>query len=209
MKYWLSQGTNLATLGLTGLGLPGLPGAISATLQSIGNLTGAAKDMKIKATALTTIRGTKSVVSNIGDSIIQSQIFEERGRRMEKDRQFAFRDIAFRSLDIDLRHRDKQEDSIRQLNSMGNIYSRGTINDIDVIDEFNKENKLGVINLTVFTPSREQLKVLEEIKEEYGVDCDIPNATIEIREGMSEDVIRFRHLEDEGVKGIDNAVERE
>lgn len=209
MKYWLNQGTNLATLGLTGLGLPGLPGAVGQTLNSIAGLAGAAKDMKIKATALTAIRGMKSVTHNIGGAIIESQILEEKGRRMERDRQFAFKEIAFRSLDIDLRHRDKQEDTIRELNRIGNVYSRGTINDIDIIDEFNKENKLGAINLTVFTPSKEQLKVLNEIKEEYGVDCDIPNATIEIREGMPEDVVRFRHLEDEGLKGIDNAVERE
>lgn len=209
MRYWLSQGTNLVTLGLSGLGLPGLPGAITQTINSISNLSGSAKKMKAHATALGTIRGLGSITKTIGDSVIQSQVLEEKAKRIETDRQFAFKQIAFRSLEIDLRHRDKQEDTIRELNKLGNIYSRGTINDIDVIEEFNKENNLGVINLTVFTPSKEQLKVLEEIKEEYGVDCDIPNATIELREGMSGDVIRFRHLEDRGVIGLDNVVERD
>lgn len=164
--------------------------------------------MKKKATALSFIRGAKTLTSTIGDPILQTQMLEERGRRIETDRKFAFKDIAFRSLDIDLKHRDKQEDTIRELNKLGNIYNRGTINDIDIIEEFNKENKLGAVNLTVFTPSREQLKVLNELKEEYGIDCDIPNVVIELREGMSGDVIRFRHLEDEGVIGLDNAVER-
>lgn len=190
------------------MGLPGLPGQIGQVIQAINPLQGAAKTMKKKATALSFIRGAKTLTSTIGDPILQTQMLEERGRRIETDRKFAFKDIAFRSLDIDLKHRDKQEDTIRELNKLGNIYNRGTINDIDIIEEFNKENKLGAVNLTVFTPSREQLKVLNELKEEYGIDCDIPNVVIELREGMSGDVIRFRHLEDEGVIGLDNAVER-
>lgn len=208
MRFWLNQGSNLVSLGLSGLGLPGLPGAIGQAFGAIGNLAGSARSMKVSATALGAVRGARSVAQTIGNTIIEGQVLEERGRRIEKDREYAFKEIAFRSLQIDLRHRDKQEDSIRQLNQMGNVYSRGTINDIDVIEEFNKENNLGAINLTVFTPSQEQLKVLEELKEEYGVDCDIPNAHIQLREGMSEDVIRFRHLEDEGLTGLDNYVER-
>lgn len=191
------------------MGLPGLPGTIGTVINSIGKLAGNAKKMKISASALGTIRGARGITQTIGNTILQNQILEERGRRIETDRQFAFKEIAFRSLEIDLKHRDKQEDSIRELNKLGNVYSRGTINDIDAIEEFNKENRLGVINLTVFTPSKEQLKVLNDLKEEYGVDCDIPNAVIQLREGMSGDVIRFRHLEDDGVIGVDNAVVRE
>lgn len=158
---------------------------------------------------ISAFKGVTGAIKSVANAFISNQIFDERAKRIETDRKFAFKDIAFRSMQIDLRHRDVQEDSIRTLNKMANVYSRGVINDLDAIDEFNKENKLGNINLTVFTPSKEQLVLLNALKEEYGIDCDIPNATIQITEGMSEDVIRFKHLEDEGVIGLSNKVERD
>lgn len=159
--------------------------------------------------AISAFKAVGSAAKSISNAVVSNMIFDERANRIETDRKFAFRDLAFRSLQIDLRHRDVQEDGIRTLNRMANVYSRGVINDLDAIDEFNKENKLGSINLTVFTPSKEQLKLLEALKEEYGIDCDIPNAVIRIYEGMGDDIIRFKHLESKGVIGISNTVERE
>lgn len=154
-------------------------------------------------------KGAMSLAKTVSDTVISNQIFDERAKRIETDRKFAFKDLAFKSLQIDLRHRDTQEDSIRQLNKLANVYNKGIINDIDIIEEFNKENELENINLTVFTPNKEQLKVLVALKEEYGVDCDIPDAIIHIYEGMGEDVIRFNHLSAEGIRGLTNTVERE
>lgn len=158
---------------------------------------------------ISAFKAVGGAIRSIGQAVVANQIFDERAKRIETDRKFAFKDIAFRSLQIDLRHRDVQEDSIRQLNKLANVYNRGVINDLDAIEEFNKENELENINLTVFTPNKEQLKVLVALKEEYGVDCDIPNAIIRIQEGMSPDVIRFNHLSAEGIRGITNTAERE
>lgn len=92
---------------------------------------------------------------------------------------------------------------------MSNVYHKGVINDIDIVEEFNKENQLGNINLTVFTPTRQQLVSLEEIKHLYGVDCEIPDILFYVREGMEPEVVRFKHLELEHVTGIENRVEKE
>lgn len=169
------------------------------SLQHIGSI----------AQGINAFKAVGGAVRSIGQAVIANQVFEERAKRIETDRKFAFKDIAFRSLQIDLRHRDVQEDSIRQLNKLANVYNRGVINDLDAIEEFNKENELENINLTIFTPNKEQLKVLVALKEEYGVDCDIPNAIIRIQEGMSEDVIRFNHLSPEGIRGLSNTAERD
>lgn len=215
----MSAGTTLANLGLVGVGL-NIATNVASTVQASGalkaitdpnRLKNAARQVKAsqyRAAAAGAAAGT-NITNKVGSTIVDAFTFAERAKRIEKDREFAFKDIAFRSMAIDLRHRDAQEEAIRAINNIGNVYSRGTINDIDMIEEFNKENDLGNINLTVFTPSKKQLELLQEYKEEYGIDCEIPNATIQIRSGMSGDVIRFNYLEDEGLKGITNKVERE
>lgn len=161
------------------------------------------------AKGLGAVAAVGGAIRSIAGAVVSNQIFDEKAKRIETDRKFAFQDIAYRGLQIDLRHRDVQEDSIRQLNKLANVYNKGVINDLDAIEEFNKENALGNINLTVFTPSKEQLHLLTNLKEEYGVDCDIPNAVIHIGEGMSGDVIRFSHLSNTGIKGLSNDSERE
>lgn len=179
--------------------------------QAIGMTESAASLMATPtpAAGVGIFKGAIGMARTVANAVIANQVFDERAKRIETDRKFAFKDLAFKSLQIDLRHRDTQEDSIRQLNKLANVYSKGVINDIDVIEEFNKENELENINLTVFTPNKEQLKVLVALKEEYGVDCDIPDAIVRIYEGMGEDVIRFNHLSNEGIRGITNTVERE
>lgn len=215
----MNAGATLANLGLVGVGL-NLASTVASSVKSNKALEGITDPMELSK-ATTKLRRTQrkaaavgaatatNIVTKTSSAIVDAFTFAERAQRIEKDREFAFKDLAFRSMDIDLSHRDAQQAAIAAINNIGNVYSRGTINDIDMIEEFNKENNLGNINLTVFTPSKKQLELLEAYREEYGIDCEIPNATIQIRSGMSGDIIRFNYLNDECVRGLTNRVERE
>lgn len=222
MRNWVNSALNLvetpAMGAASGMFAGGLGGDIMTSRvikdewnRGLGGalqheLTTQEKNISVWPTRVRTGGGILSTISNLAFNQV---ILDEKSKRIDTDRKYAFKDIAFRGLRIDLRHRDIQEDAIRNINKLANVYNRGVIYDIDVVEEFNKENSLSSVNLTVFTPSKEQLVLLNELKAEYGVDCDIPDAIINIREGMSEEIVRFRHLEDEGIIGLTNKKERE
>lgn len=156
----------------------------------------------------TYLTAANSLASRAANLAVQHMRWNETASRIEKDREFAFRDIAFKSLQLDMKHRDAQEDAIRNLNKLSNVYSKGLVNNMDVIKEFNKENNLEPIYLTVFTPNSVQLKYINQIVERFGVDCSIPDVSLNVHQGMPAEVIRFEGIEDENVFGISNKIER-
>lgn len=177
---------------------------------SAGTQIGAAAAAGPAAIAAAGVNVAIGAARNISTWTFANMELREKANRIATDKKFAFRELAYQSLQISLSHRDVQEDSIRRLNKVAHLYQKGAVNNTKLIEEFKKDAKItGSSYLTIFTPSREQLKLLEAHKEEFGVDCDIPSAIVEIKEGMSEEVIKFKNLEDNGVVGLPNILERE
>lgn len=135
--------------------------------------------------------------------------FPEQERRIGVDKQLGAADLAVNSLAIDTKFIEKQINHQLAINQKTNIYSNPIINEREIMESFMDKDewhgkKLKPAHLVCFIPSEEQLVALRSFKEEYGVLCDIPDYEMDFYEGMEPDIVRFRNLDNEAIKGLPN-----
>lgn len=133
--------------------------------------------------------------------------FPEEARRIGFEKQIGAEQLALQSMVADTKFANRQIKAQLKLNSIKSVYNNPLINDRFIMESFmDKEEwhgkKLKPAHLVCFIPSEEQLVALRSFKEEYGVMCDIPNVETAFYEGMPPDVIRYRNLDDDSIKGV-------
>lgn len=151
----------------------------------------------------------------VGNYIIQKEhSFPEQQRKINMDKKMAAEQLALNSLQFNTKHMNEQINAQLELNRLFTRYDVPMISSRNIDKEF-RENvemhgkKLGEYYLTVYTPSEEQMKYLKEYVDEFGVGCDIPDIEYGFHAGMSPGIIRYRNIEDQGIRGITNVAIRE
>lgn len=121
----------------------------------------------------------------------------------------AMRDVAISSFKLNLTHDRIKQDALVKLNSIANHYVKPETNDFSIVKERNKIDNLRDIHFKIFTPSTEQLHYLKGMREEFGVDCYIPNVSFDIRLGMKPNIVRFKKINDNEIWGLPDKLERD
>lgn len=151
----------------------------------------------------------------IGNYAIKTgHLFPERQRRINEDKKLAAEKLALMSLQMNTKHMTAQLNAQLEMNRIFSRYDVPAINTRDLNVEFRGNTQihgkpLKEVHLVVYTPSAEQMKYLEEYVEEFGIGCDIPDAKISLFPGMAGCVLRYRNLEDKGMKNLINVTVRE
>lgn len=138
----------------------------------------------------------------------------EMERRVEEQLNLSLKQIALKTFEVDLTTIRRKEDLIKRLESSTNIYNTPIISDRQLIKQFNEfegistkedeQNKYIICR----TPNQTQLKVLEEYKEIFGIECKIPNISLTIRKGMKPNIFRFVFAEQPELMEITDLNER-
>lgn len=141
--------------------------------------------------------------------VTQALTFAETQKRADYNREMAVRGLNISKTQTALMHERAKQDSMLNINSLSNVYRKGLVNDMVLVEEMNKDKNLNdgqemnPVHLVVYTPSEEQLKYLVDHKERHGIDCFIPNQTYKFFFGMNPDVIRFKDLYSEDIQELD------
>lgn len=141
--------------------------------------------------------------------VTQALTFAETQKRADYNREMAVRGLNISKTQTALMHERAKQDSMLNINSLSNVYRKGLVNDMFLVEEMNKDKSLNdgqemnPVHLVVYTPSEEQLKYLVDHKERHGIDCFIPNQTYKFFFGMNPDVIRFKDLYSEDIQELD------
>lgn len=156
-----------------------------------------------------------SLANLMGNFIIRKEhVFPEQQRKINMDKKLAAEQLALQSLQFNTKHMNEQLNAQLELNRLFSRYDSPTMNSRLVNETFRKDTtihgkELGEAHLVIYTPSADQMKYLKEYVEEFGVGCDIPDVEHSFFSGMVPGIIRYRNLEDHGIRGIRNLTIRE
>lgn len=185
---------------------------VSTTFQPRNEVPTYTKKIKTSPSKYPNVIGglVSGALSGITGTIMDHAFrFPEQKRRIGVDKQLGAAELALDSLAIDTRFIESQINHQAAINRITNTYTNPVINEREVMENFMDKDewhgkKLKPAHLICFVPSEEQLVALKSFKEEYGVMCDIPDVEMVFYEGMNADVVRYRNLDDDAIKGLPN-----